>query len=32
VKTSSLWGIIAVVIIAAALFILVLTMRKYGRR
>ncbi|MFA7107846.1 MAG: NEW3 domain-containing protein [Sphaerochaetaceae bacterium] len=32
IKTSSLWGIVAVLIIAAGVIILLLVMKKYGRR
>ncbi len=32
VKTSSLWGIVAVLIIAAAAVVLVFTIRRFGRR
>ncbi|HUX13746.1 MAG TPA: hypothetical protein VMW87_12015 [Spirochaetia bacterium] len=32
VHTSTIWGIIAVPIIAAALFVAVLAIRRYGRR
>jgi len=32
VKTSTLWGIVAVLIIAVALLVAVLAIRRYGRR
>jgi uncharacterized membrane protein len=32
VKTSTLWGIVAILIIAAAGVVLVLAVRKFGRR
>lgn len=32
VKTSSLWGVVAIIIIAAAVVVLVIAVRKFGRR
>ena len=32
VRTSTLWGLVGVLVIAAALVVLVIAMLKYGRR